>query len=141
MKWINTITIAGLVFCFGFSAQAGPKERIDNCGNDVGCIAKVLVDVIEYNDGGGGGSQNYVEFYHDDGQCYSGNLIAKVPDGVSDLRCERLAEGVRDRVWGIKLYGDCMDISDSDFVSACKRFASRGLQKNKANVKKTAAQK
>lgn len=50
------------------------------------------------------------------------NLIAYV-DTYTD--CQRLSQQTNDRVWGIRLNGQCRDISDMNFIQACEQFKNR----------------
>ena len=45
--------------------------------------------------------------------------------GMSIQDCERLAQTITTRVWGIRYEGqDCNDISDADFRVACIQYAA-----------------
>jgi len=106
-------------------ARSSADDRIDNCSGNVTCIAKVLAELIQGDGdhGGGGGSTESVEFYHDDGKCEFDELITVVRIGISESECERRAPAIRDRVWGIKYAGRCKNISDKNFIDACKMIS------------------
>lgn len=62
-------------------------------------------------------SPRSVKLYHND-HC-NGSLIANVN---YQTNCEELGQHISTRVWGIKVNGQCEDISDTDFVSACRLY-------------------
>ncbi|MEZ4815758.1 MAG: hypothetical protein R3A80_11210 [Bdellovibrionota bacterium] len=125
----------GMVAVGLLSARSSVDRELENCSGDLTCVSKVLAELIEDSaDGGshGGGSDQYIEFYHDDGQCDLSNLIKRVRFGISTSGCTQASQSVTQRVWGVKIDGVCSDISDIDFLVACNRYAS---------VDKNAAQK
>lgn len=71
----------------------------------------------EDNDHGGGGGGN-VSLYHSD-NC-SSDLIANLRPGFD---CSLIADK---RVWGIRINGQCEDISDMDGSAACIAFKAAG---------------
>jgi hypothetical protein len=64
-----------------------------------------------------GNGPETVTFYKSD-SC-SGGLAAFVGPWTD---CADLSRYVRSAVWAIQIDGQCQDISDSNFVSACERF-------------------
>jgi hypothetical protein len=56
-------------------------------------------------------------FYHSD-NC-SGQVLVYA-DEKSD--CRKIAPHVRSSVWGVRINGECQDIRDTDFASACAAF-------------------
>lgn len=106
-----------LVGLFGVSSVFATS--LEECANtDAKCVGKVILDRLA----GTNNSTEVVEFYKDDGRCESDKLLAKIP--MKDLeRCEKLAPFIKERVWGIRLYGSCIDLQpDEDFSAACQKF-------------------
>lgn len=66
------------------------------------------------------GSRRAVALYNSD-SC-SGDLLAFI-DRSSD--CESMARRANKRVWGIRVNGQCHDISDTDFLAACNQYSGR----------------
>jgi hypothetical protein len=123
---MKNLFINVFVLALGFSAvgaQASSLDRqIEDCRGDVTCTTKILANLIE---GRGGrpdhpGSSQAFSLYHDDGRCEGQNLLAVIEVGTTDAECQRKAQFVRDRVWGIGFNGGCKDISDKDFVEVCR---------------------
>ena len=57
------------------------------------------------------------KLYHSD-SC-SGELVAIVSPNTN---CDQLSRHVTSPVWGVESRGRCENISDSDFLTACRRF-------------------
>ena len=72
-----------------------------------------------------GGTYDAVGLYNSD-TC-SSDLVAFVD---SKTQCAQLASYVNVRIYGIQSQGQCSDIADSDFNSACERFKA-GLLRSK----------
>lgn len=117
----------GLFLSTFLMARSSVDRQLDNCSGDLTCVAKVLAELIEINGSNSGGNNNsneIVEFYSDDGRCEFDNLLKRVNFGISSDGCARAAQTVTKRVWGIKMNGVCSDISDTDFLNACNKYAS-----------------
>jgi hypothetical protein len=65
-----------------------------------------------------------IKFFHSD-SCSS--EILAISDGSTS--CEEQAKAVSQSVWGIEINGTCQDISDTDFLSACRRFVGASILK------------
>ncbi len=112
--------LMGMTLTSVLFAASSVDRKIDTCNGNITCIAKVLAELIDSK----GNSSSIVEFYKDDGHCEFDNLLARMPLGSSTEQCQKKAESVKNRVWGIKIEGVCRDISDMDFVDACVKYAT-----------------
>jgi hypothetical protein len=132
MKQLLAVSVALLIVLLGTSAQAARAERtaaprpastrsdIEACRGDVTCVGLILAELIERN---GGSDRGTVSFYHSD-SCAQGELLRTVSVGISAESCARLGNVITTRVWGVRMDGGCIDISDTDFNTACLRYAS-----------------
>ncbi|MBT4791497.1 MAG: hypothetical protein HON90_07995 [Halobacteriovoraceae bacterium] len=59
-----------------------------------------------------------VRLYKDDGQCRSDKFVGKV---TQQTVCAEMYSRSQ-RVWGVRVNGQCMDITDTDAVSACRDY-------------------
>lgn len=64
-----------------------------------------------------GSSRRAVGLYKSD-KC-DDDMVAYI-DRKSD--CEQMARKINSRVWGVTIDGQCQDIADTDFVTACRSF-------------------
>lgn len=99
-------------------------DEINSCGGDNTCLTRALARLIISHVGGSApGSGQLIYFYRSD-SCGS-NFIRHVRLGTPIDTCERLAQTISDRVWGIRYEGQpCLDISDLSFREACIRYAA-----------------
>jgi len=76
----------------------------------------------------GGANPNAVGLYNSDDCASDSDLIALVD---TQTQCPQLAALTTKRIYGISAHGQCTDISDTDFNSACERFKSALIRKKK----------
>jgi hypothetical protein len=121
MKFLTTLVLAVLP---SMAALADTwEDQINQCSSsDAVCVGKVLARQHSARSGGGGGGGGKVEYFHND-RCES-SLLATVSSSVGDRveTCKALQATISDNVWGVRVNGNCSDISDTDFYSACMRF-------------------
>ncbi len=125
-KFSGFLLLAGMLWSAG-SIASSVDRQLDNCTGNVTCVAKVLAGLIDGSGSGGGGSSEVVEFYHDDGRCNFESLLTVLPIGVTEAECVRRSSVITDRVWGIKYAGRCKDISDKNFLDACKLISAGAI--------------
>ncbi len=119
------IWVWGIFSIGALEASSSVDRQLENCGSNLTCVAKVLAELIENNGTSSGNTTGeIVEFYHDDGRCELDNLMKRVRFGITSEGCQRAAQGVTKNVWGVRVNGVCSDISDTDFLSACTKYAA-----------------
>jgi hypothetical protein len=76
----------------------------------------------------GGVNPNAVALYNSD-TCSSDSDVVAIVDGQT--QCSQLATVTSKRVYGISVRGQCTDIADTDFNSACERFKTGLIRSGK----------
>ena len=126
MKKNVFLTLSLLTF-FVFIVQPVPAstfEKIEECGDrDAKCVGKVLLEKLnEMQSTPATGL--VVDFYRSD-HC-SQDLLTTINFGTNleqnKQRCEARAQQISQNVWGVKYNGECVDIRDTNFLSACEQF-------------------
>ena len=99
---------------WGVSVQ-GQCHDISDIGSDVACLLFKAASNF-----------NSSLLYHSD-RCEENELIAAVDESTS---CNALSGVTNKRVWGIKIDGQCFDISDRDFANACESLKNGNIPQN-----------
>ncbi len=105
--------------------SASTFEKIEECGDrDAKCVGKVLLEKLNELEAGKPSSGLIVDFYRSD-HC-SQDLLTTINFGTNleqnKQRCEARSQYIKQNVWGVKYNGECVDIRDTNFLSACEQF-------------------
>jgi hypothetical protein len=63
-----------------------------------------------------------VALFHSD-RCDTSELLATIGPATS---CASLSAQISSRVWGVRIDGQCLDVTDTDVGAACERFKGGG---------------
>ncbi|MGE0172883.1 MAG: hypothetical protein AB7T49_08865 [Oligoflexales bacterium] len=146
-KCILGFCFIGFAIFFGCKDRGGSKafaqaneayhQRIDGCTQDLSCIAKVLVDAILSDGGGGHGGGGHggggdggsvVTYYSNTGNglCGQVEFSTSFPGGNVVEYCRVITEGKTARIAGIKVgNGSCTSAGDLSPLAACTGNAGR----------------